>query len=30
MKELNYLDKYDKQQALSCISYMMGMKENSA
>ena len=30
MKELSYLDKYDKQQALSCMSYMMGMKENSA
>lgn len=30
MKELSFLDKYDKQQALSCMSYMMGMKENSA
>lgn len=30
MNTLTFLNKYDKQQALSCISYMMGMKENSA
>lgn len=30
MNTLTFLNKYNQLQALSCISYMMGMKENSA